>query len=370
MATPLQEYGGDVSENALAAYQTYQSNPYSNNTTTVTPAAFPAKAPSGYNLGAVLAQATVALTATAAESATAGTDLLDEWLSQYEVTATTGGPVRLQAKTRKGAEEMERLLLQAPNATTSGSPFAQPRATPAAFTGAGSRTDVSYLMVCAGGGQSLQLRFVLQAITTVYAASVTASTSIVLYAIPTLAGYVTATDEIITNSLPAGTSDLAFEYQPSSISATLLSFVGTVASSTGITRIVHETQTGRAVLVDFEDYGTLAAVQYLNPYQTGLYSSVNTVIKMFRQRARSLKVTLGAAVSAGLDLVYVDADSVPTAGPQSTPAQTPTSPATEVTGTVGAGGNVVPTSSAGGVSSNTGPRPGVGSLARGVAMPG
>lgn len=356
----LLTYSTDIAEEIVGSQQAFVSQSFNNVTSGNATPYFPVKSPAGFNLGAIVVRADVALTAGAAENATAGTDVLSEWLSQYELTAGQGGPTRLRALTRLGAEAMERLLIQPANAGTFNavtSPFTYPRGAPANFAGAGNRTDTSYLIVPAAGGQSAQLRVTYPPITSTFAANITASSiTFTLYAVPTILSTVTATTEIQTQQVPVGTTDLATQYFPDDMSPLFLQFVGETASATTITRIVHETQSGRVNVADFEDFGTLTAVQQLFPMQTGLQDTTSTVINLHRQRARSLKVTVATAVV--LDLVYVDIEDAPTAAPSTNPATTPIESSTSTTGTVGTGGTAVPVGKGGIGSGNQGPRGG------------
>ncbi len=363
--TQLSEFAHMISEDILSAQQTYTSSAFVT-TNGGTPTIYmPVKAALGYNLGGILVRADVALTASAANAITSGTDVVSEWLSQYEVVGGTGGPTRLQCLTRLGAEATERLLVQPSNANVTYSatnPFTYPRAAPAAFTAAGSRTDTSFLVIPASGGQAAQIRFVMPAISSTMTLITSASTSFTLYSIPTLGNAVTAVAELTAGPFPIGTVDLATQYQPDNISPLLLLFVGTTADSTHITRIIHESASSRSIIADFEDAPSLVATNQLYPAQTGCYDTTSTLINLQRQRARSLKVTLAASLS--LDLLYLDIENAPTAAPTTGPSATPVPPATQTTATTGAGGTVIPSGQGGIGTGNSGPGAGGGGHGR------
>ncbi|MGP8073683.1 MAG: hypothetical protein ACLP74_01475 [Thermoplasmata archaeon] len=354
----LSEFASSLCEDVLSAQQTFVSQAYNAAVSGNATIYFPIKAPLGYNLGGAVIRADVTITTSGAGTLTAGYDFLSEWCNQYEVVGGTGGPTRLRALTRLGAEATERLFVQpanagsAYNATTN--PFTYPRGTPAAVNTT-TRTDTSYMVAPASGGQACQIRFVYPAGTSVFTTVTAYSITFTCYAIPTLSNAVTASVEILTQTIPVGTTDLATQYQPDDISPLLLQFVGTTGGANAIGRLYHETASSRSVIADFEDSGTLVAVQQMFPQTPGNADTTSVVLNMQRQRARALKVTMQGTWNSFLDLLYIDIEDAPTAAPTTTPSATPVPAATGTTATTGAGGTVIPTKSGGIGGGNSGP---------------
>lgn len=358
MPAELLAYADEMAEAAVGASQTFVSSAYTNISTS-TP--MPVKAPAGLNLGAFEIFAAVVLTASASQAASSNTDILDEWLVGYEVGGGIGGATRLKTLSRGGAVTAERVMIQpaaagtAYNATTN--PFVYGTVgtgdlsrgqAPATFTASGSRTDNSFLIVPASGGQACYTRLMYTNATNTYAASVTSSTTFTLYAFATIVEGVSAVQELQSDAINAQTLDLAVKSQPDDMSPLGVVLVGATFGTNGISRIQLSLQGEGQLWTDFEDVAVGAANQALFPRTYKCQDTGSTTIWLYRKRARSLKVTTqGSWSNTAFKLLYFDIQNVPTAGGTTSPASTPTPAATQRTATVAAGGQVVSTNAAG-----------------------
>lgn len=353
MPGELFAYTIDMAEAAVGASQTFVSAPYTTATTT-TPMAV--KSPADFNLGAFEAFTAAVLTATASQTAVSAADLLDEWLGGYEVTPGGSGATALKTVSRQGATHAERVLIQPPQAGASYNATSNPFVygivsggtlgrgqTPATFTASGTRTDNSFLVVPAAGGTGCYVRWMIPAITGVYAASVTVSLTITLYAFSTITQAITAVEELDTDSYKTATVDLATKNFPDDMTPLGVVIMGAVFNAATITRIQVQFQGNGATGPDFEDVAVGIANQALGPVTAyGANDTSSTLVWLYRQRCKYFRVSLAYSTSTALALLYFDIQIVPPVSSTTTaPAATPAPNAVKRKGEIAVGGNVV-----------------------------
>lgn len=349
MADEFAVYAADVQANIPAAQLSKISQGYANAGWTDY---LPCSTLDGSQLAGVLVEATVPLTSSASAAVVSGSDLLDECVSGYEVTNAQAGPTRCRCITRKGVEEAERLFL-APNVSTT---FAYPRSSAATFSTTTTRTDNPIFFVPCIGGEAVLIRFNIPAITGVFSANVTQPTvSFKLYAVPTFNKGQSAWNEIITPSLASGKSDI-MQWVPAGISPQWVSMIGLVPAASGAVPNAIYAQDETGVILDLDDANVLLAVDTLFPSSPAA-NQLNTLFNLRGRRPLRLAVTLGSALSAGIDALFVQLAYADTVTPTNTPAPTPVPPSVRETGTPVAAGSGVAPKAAGGARFNAGPNP-------------
>lgn len=231
-------------------------------------------APPGRNVLAVMLQADVVLVSTAAEAATASTDVLFEWIDQVKVAPTEGTNPRTETATTFGTEELERVCFDTAQGWSSGDIAAQSnhigsyaRAAATNFASPVTRTDTSELWVPVGGPGGA-IMFHVPAITGVFAANVTVTTyTVAWFEVYSPYSGVVAAIEKITPTLATGNQDFQ-QYVPQNMAVDFMSFVGTNATTTNIGELYMTDNTG-AQVINMDSGPTSAeaitATQYIYP---------------------------------------------------------------------------------------------------------
>ncbi|MCI4320570.1 MAG: hypothetical protein L3K23_10670 [Thermoplasmata archaeon] len=318
-------WASEFAEASQGVAQSYSSASYNlktaGNTTNM-----PVTAQLGMNIHAVVVESLVSVTGTGATTTVAGTDVLDLTLLNYEVTNQVGGGVRCKTLTRLGSEEVERLYVQPPTTTS----FIYPRASATTFTAGGGTTTYQLIWVIpASGGTSLNVKVYWPGAAQVFTTSANISamtTTFNLYAVPTLATFKTAFQEINTRVLGAGQQDISSDI-PAGMAPDLVEFPGTAwgSSSTTISKVVIDGQGGIGRSVDFEDQYVGNALQTVYP-QSSAANQTNILLNMHKKKADHMWVTTGASWSAALPILFCELDDgvslveSPEAAPLAAPA--------------------------------------------------
>ena len=318
-------YAAELAEAGQGPVQSYQSANYNiavaGNTNYM-----PVTAALGMNLHAVVLEAVISVTNSGATTVVGGTDTTDLFLSNYEVTNQVGGGVRCKTLTRLGSEEAERLYVAPPVSTT----FAYPRSSATTFTAGGGTTTYNLIMVIpCPGGQSVNVKVYWPGSSKVFTtpANISAMTCTYnLYAVPTLATFKAAFQEVNTRVLGAGQQDIASDI-PAGMAPDMVEFpgVGWGTSSSQITKIVIDGQGGIGRTVDIEDQYVGNGMQTLFPPSPAANQS-NILVNMHKKKADHMWVTTGASWSASLAALFCELDGgqslveSPDAAPLAAPA--------------------------------------------------
>jgi len=346
-------YAADVGEAMVGATLSYASVQY-NGTSASSSNYMPVTAALGMNLGGILVYAQSVVTPNAATAQVSGNDVLDLCLIGYEVTNQVGGGVRCKTITRLGSEEAERLFLAPPTSTS----FVYPRASVGTFTATTTAvTKNSFFFIPSAGGQAANVKIYWPGASQAYStpASITSIlTTYYLYAVPTLSGAVTSFQETQSRTLGAGQQDIQSDI-PSGMSPDFLDMVGTTwgTSSTNVSKVVIDAQSGAGRAVDFEDIYAGNAAQTLFPSCQAANQS-NIIVNLHRQRADHLWVTTGTSWSATLDELWTQLDYGSPLVPEPAPASTPVPPLSQNVASTTSAGAVVPRKVAGGVGHGVG----------------
>lgn len=287
-------------------------------------------------LGA-LVQFAITYTAGAAQSAvatqtvgttTTPTDLLDGGFNQIEVAPAPNANARSTITQRMAAEELERITLNIKG-------YTYPRAVPAAFAGAGSRTDTTQIFVPIGG-PGAAVRFQIPNVTAVYAANVTATVIVTVYVVSGDQDCVVTYNEKQTPPLGTGRNDMG-PYFPVDMAPDFVCFLNeTIATTT----IVYVTAADGTILVDFQDTGliTVAQAGVVAPDTTITYNDL--VFALDRKRFLTFLATFG---TAGVrDIFWIEYAGSTVTNPAPNQAPIPSNvPASTQTGTPLAYGGAV-----------------------------
>jgi hypothetical protein len=318
-------WASEFAEAAQGVIQSYSSAQY-NIKTAGNSTNMPVTAQLGMNLHAIVVESLVSVTATGATTTVSGSDTLDLTLLNYEVTNQVGGGVRCKTLTRLGSEEAERLYVQPPTTTS----FIYPRASATTFTAGGGTTTYQLIWIIpASGGQSANVKVYWPGAASTFTTTSSISamtTTFNLYAVPTLATFKTAFQEINTRTLGAGQQDIASDI-PAGMAPDLCEIINTGwgTSSTQVTKVVIDGQGGIGRSVDFEDQYVGNALQTVYP-QSSAANQSNILFNMHKKKADHLWVTTGASWSAALPLLFCELDDgvslveSPDAAPLAAPA--------------------------------------------------
>jgi hypothetical protein len=295
------------------------------------------QAPPSKNVIAVMLEASIALSASGAASITTGQDVLDEWFSQLEISPSSATAPRIFLKTRKGAEELERLALDtaqgwASQAIAAASPHigSYARSASAAFTASGTRTDTSELWTPVGG-PAASVRLTISAISAAFQSNVTVSSyTIGFFEVYSIYSGTVAAFENKTATLASGNNQdmMALNVYPGGIAADLVSIVG--ETTTDVTAVYMCDQSG-AYVINMDDTQGINASQYVYPrfasnnptYSALCFQLYKTIPSQFR---------ISLANSVALDFLWVQCMG-PDVAPANPAGNTATTPETSRTGT-------------------------------------
>jgi hypothetical protein len=285
---------------------------------------FAVNAPPGKSIGGLYVEATATATATAGASAIAGSDVLDLVVGGYNISDSPNADARCRTVTRLGVEEAERLLFAPSNSAQ----YKYPRATASSITAANLTPAyvVPFIIPCGESTDAVQVAFKLPTVAASFSASVTSiSVQYVVYPIPSVSP---ATIAFVESPLPQYGANAVVpleQYQPTNISPDLVDFVGSTAAT--FTNIAGYDTTGN------EQFNmlTTTAIQSAQYGWPGVSdSTASCFVNMGGSRASRLAVNL--AVTASLDVLWIQVADVPTAGPTEGHDVTPTTPATSKQG--------------------------------------
>ncbi len=269
-----------------------------------------------------------ALTATAAESATSGTSVLDENLDQLQVSADPTQDPRTYIVDSYCAQELERLAMDLAN-------LSYPKATPAAFSGSGTRTDTVTLWAPAGGPIAA-IRWHVPSMTGVYAANVTGTSQGTVFAVYGNASTIVVAKET-TGSAVTGKIDVVNQnLVPADIAPDYVDFVGVyeAGNSSGITQMQAYGPDGD-LLVDFDSAQDTLDAQAIYPDQYGLQNpeyatnKYPTVIGLQGKRPKKMTATFGASYTP--TVLWVEFAAGEAVAPTPTHSPTPVPPAIQDT---------------------------------------
>lgn len=331
------------------------------------------QAPPGKYLLAVMLEWSVALTATAATAVNAGTDILDEFIQGVEISPVAGGgAARIQTKSRKATEELERLVLDTSLSYTNAGWNAAdahigsyPRIAAAAFAGAGARTDTAEVWLPVGG-LAASIRITMPTLGTVFTtpANVTGVYTLGYFEVYSLYNGVVAAFENVTGTLAASSYiDLVGQnVVPTGLAVDIVTFIGETTAN--LTQIQVNDQHSLPV-VSIDTTQTMNATQFIYPMfaqTTPSYGGLTYFLN--KSVVTTFKVSLAAA--GVLDILFIQVQG-PSSVPENPAQTTPTTPAVTQVGSPAPGTGPTPspptgqTGSAqsggsGGISSYTGPR--------------
>jgi hypothetical protein len=317
--------------------------------------------PSAPNLLVVMLEASIAMTASGAAAITVGSTILDEWFSQLEVSPQAATAARIFLKTRKGAEEFERLVLdssQSKAGDAAATPFitgptthlgSYSRSAQAAFGGAGSRTDTSELWV-AIGGSAATLRLTIAPVSSAWQSNVTVNSyTIGFFEVYSVYTGTVAAFENQTATLASGNNQdiMALNVYPAGLATDIVSIV--TQTTTNITAVYITDATG-GFIVNMDDTQSINAQPFVYPrFSTALPSYSAIILYLHKTVPTSFRLSL--ANSVALDFLWLGC-SGPSAVSIDVAAATPAPDETQRTGTP--------------VPSSTGGQPSAGSTSAGA----
>ena len=234
----------------------------------------------GANALGIFVESVVSLTAGSAQTATATitvgptttpTDILDESILNLFILPAPSTSPRSTWLSRLTLEESERLILNLRQ-------LSYPRAAPANFVGAGSRTDTAGIFVPVGGAAAA-LQIQPPNITNTYAANVTGTVVYNIYVVSGDNATVTTYQDVQTPSLGAAKQDLGTWF-PANMSP---SFLILANETTSTVTAIFVTAQDSTILLDFETITPIAMAQAaIVPDTTTSYSVLDFTLSQKR----------------------------------------------------------------------------------------
>lgn len=291
----------------------------------------------GSNLLAICFEGSVALSASASQSAVANSDLLDEIVSGQEIAPLGQVNPRIKCTDRFGVEELERLVLDTServSGTADGNIGSYQRATPVAFTASGTRTD-TMSWVCPVGGPACSARVQIPSITSSFAADVTVTSyTLAWFEIYSDYGGVVAAQQVSTGDIGSGNQDITdtLDKAASNLAPDLIDFIGITTSTNGLNQIFVTGQAGD-MFINCDSAQAITSLQGVYPNFATTEPTYNALVfQLYKKRWTQVRINVVTA-STSFNILLIQVQASQNSVPSNVPAATPQPPAVANVGT-------------------------------------